>query len=82
MPPKLIKEITEINKSIFASHIVVDWEGVENSDGSPRAYTPQGVLDLFVEFPELLAEAQDEAAKVERYRVQVLEAQAGNLQPA
>lgn len=82
MPPKLVKEIADIGRRVFVEQIVLGWEGMEAKDGSPLKYSADACLALFEEFPELDKQAQAQAAKVERYRVAVLDAQAGNSQPA
>jgi len=77
IPTTLATKINEIGRRVFVEQIVVDWEG-PTKNGSPLPYSPDACLLLFEEYPELLAQAEAEASKFERYRVAVLEEASGN----
>jgi len=77
IPTTLATKINEIGRRVFVEQIVVDWEG-PTKNGQPMPYSPDACLLLFEEYPELLAQAEAEASKFERYRVAVLEEASGN----
>lgn len=77
IPATLSEKINTIGRRVFVEEIVRDWEG-PTQNGQPRTYTPDGCIELFEEFPELMAQAEAEASKFERYRVAVLEDASGN----
>jgi len=81
MPKSLADKINEVGKSVFTEQIVLGWKGI-TKNGTDQAYTPEGGMQLFAEFPELLTEAESEAGKFERYRVAILEDASGNSQSA
>jgi hypothetical protein len=77
IPAPLAKKINDVGRRVFCEQIVLDWKG-PTKNGQPRAYTPEGGLELFEEYPELMAQAEAEAGKFERYRISLLEDAAGN----
>lgn len=85
IPAPLAKKINDVGRRIFCEQIVLGWGGEDpanyrgpKKNGQPVAYTPDGGLALFEEFPELLAQAEAEAQKFERYRISLLEDASGN----
>lgn len=77
IPQTVAQKINDIGRRTFCEQIVLDWKGI-TKNGQPVAYTPEGGLALFNEYPELLAQAEAEAQKFERYRITVLEEASGN----
>lgn len=77
IPAPLAAKINEVGKRVFCEQIVLDWKGV-TKNGQPVPYSPDGGLALFAEYPELMAQAEAEAQKFERYRISLLEDAAGN----
>lgn len=77
IPAPLAKKINEVGKRVFCEQIVLDWKG-PTKGGQPVAYTPDGGLSLFEEYPELQSQAEAEAQKFERYRISLLEDASGN----
>jgi hypothetical protein len=77
IPKALADKINAVGRRVFCEQIVLDWKG-PTKNGQPVAYTPEGGMALFDEYPELLAQAEAEAQKFARYRVALLEEAAGN----
>lgn len=81
IPPALAEKVNAAGRRVFLESIVVDWEG-PTKDGQPIPYSVEAAEMLFDEYPELLAQAEAEAGKFQRYRVAILEDAAGNSTPA
>lgn len=77
IPATLANKINDVGRRVFVEQIVLDWKGV-TKNGQPVAYTPDGCLALFDEYPELQTQAEAEAQKFARYRISLLEDAAGN----
>ena len=78
LPDEVAAKINADARKCFLENIVTDWKGIFGADGSALPYSIENMEALLSEFPELFPEIEDEASKVERYRVAVLEVQAGN----
>lgn len=78
MPESLTRKIQELDLLTFVEAAVTDWRGVEDDNGNRREYTPEGGLQLFNEYPELLERARQDARNFDNFRTQVLEDAAGN----
>ncbi len=78
IPDDIAAKINADARRCFLENIVTGWKGITGEDGKDLPYSVENMEALLAEFPELFAEIEDEASKVERYRVAVLEAQAGN----
>lgn len=78
IPEDIAAKINADARRCFLENIVTDWKGITGDDGKPVPYSADSMELLLAEYPELFPEIEAEASKVERYRVAVLEAQAGN----
>jgi hypothetical protein len=78
IPDDIAAKINADGRRCFLENIVTDWRGITDPTGKPLVYSVERMEELLAEYPELYAEIEDESRKVERYRVAVLESQAGN----
>lgn len=78
IPDDIAAKISADVRRCFLENIVTGWKGIVGEDGKPLPYSADAMESLLEEYPELFAEIEDEASKVERYRTAVLDAQAGN----
>lgn len=77
IPEALAKKVNEAGRRVFVEQIVTGWEGI-TKNGQPLPYSPDACLQLFEEYPELLAQVEAEASKHERFRTAILEEASGN----
>lgn len=63
---------------IFARSIVLGWEGVTNEAGEPMACTPENVVKLFTDLPDLFRDVQEQAGNLALFREEIDEEDAKN----
>lgn len=59
---------TRIFAEIYASTIILGWEGVSDENGKPLAFTRDNVIKLLTDLPELFRDIQDAAQKFSNFR--------------
>ena len=75
-------EANRILAQVYAETIVRGWEGVSGPDGKPLQYSIPNCVKLLTDLPELFAEIRRVSADSSVFRKNVVEAEAGNSQPA
>lgn len=69
-----------IMREVVAKHVLVGWEGLEEDDGQPIAYSPERALELLCDpsMHRLVNWLETAAATEEVYRAERLERDRGN----
>lgn len=62
----------------FAHTVVLDLENVRGPDGAIIAYSPENVVQLFIDLPDLFADVREQAMKVANFAASSIEHDAGN----
>jgi hypothetical protein len=68
----------EIYRKIFVSAVLKGWENVQNEKGELIPYTEENALALLRELPDLQKELSQQAANIDNFRQEALQAEAKN----
>lgn len=71
-------ENLHILAEVYASTIVIGWEGVTDRDGKALPFSKENCMKLFKDLPDLFADVQAQAESGEGFRKHLIEADAKN----
>ena len=80
MPAEITEKINAASLGVIAAEIVADWKNVHSDDACTQEvpYSPEAMLTLLSEYPELVEAITKQASDLARYRVSSLKDAAGN----
>ena len=59
-------------QSVYARHVVIDWDGINDEDGTPVPCTPENIEAFFEAFPEIFKELSDAAGDMATFSEETL----------
>jgi hypothetical protein len=71
-------ESLHIMVEVYASTVVLGWEGVTGEDGKPLPFSKENCMKLFKDLPDLFRDVQEQAQNVSLFRANLSEADAKN----
>lgn len=73
-----LKTLDALMVEAYAEAVVISWEGVNDRDGKPIAFSKKACIKLFTDLPELFADVKEQSQMSSLFAASVKEAQAGN----
>lgn len=74
----MVDEVRDTMVKLYASTIVLDWEGITDRDGNEMGCTFENVVKLFSDLPEVFDDIQTAAFSVENFLLAEMEDDLGN----
>lgn len=68
----------KLMKEVYAEAVVLGWENVSDKSGKALPFSPENVIKLFDELPELWSDIKEQAGRAALYRQELQEASAKN----
>lgn len=70
--------LRKLNIKVFAETVILGWENVTDKNGTKLEFTPENVVKLFTELPDLFDDVQEQANRAALYRKSLQELDAKN----
>ena len=73
-----IEDMEKLAMKCVADHVLQDWKGLEEDDGSVINFSSKKALEIFREYPEFYSIVKDVSGEAELFRSDEMEEASGN----
>lgn len=73
-----IEDMEKLAMKCVADHVLQDWKGLEEDDGTVIKFSSKKALEIFREYPEFYSIVKDVSGETELFRQDEMEEASGN----
>ena len=73
-----VEDMEGLAMKAIAKHIILDWENLDDNDGTPIPFSPDKALELFKEYHDFYTMVKEVSGEAEIFRSDEMDEAAGN----